>query len=342
VSLLKFALARILSGFLLILASATGVFFAMRLLGNPIEIALEGRVSDEEIARRVEEAGYNRPIWVQYFEYLALLSRGSLGASNLDGVDVLSTILKYLPASVENGLTILLISSLIAIPLGYWLASKRNTTLGDYSRLGVILLYTIPPFLLAVILKIVFTVWIPVLPVSGRISVTSEITLMSRGGTSGFIIWDAISTGSWSVLPDYFSHLLLPMLSIGIVVATGLARTFRVSLLEQFESDWYVEARNNFGNTWRTKWNHLFRPAAAQLVTAIGISTAAIVPGLVLGERVFEIRGLGFLLIQVIVLRDYNTVQGLVIVIALMIILINLLADLIAAILDPRFRKVVK
>lgn len=341
-SLLRFAITRVLSGGLLVVASVIAVFLMMRTLGNPIAIALAGRVSEEEIALRTEAAGLNRPILEQMFEYLSRLFSGSLGETTLSGQDVGSIVGIYLPASVEFGALVLLVSASVAIPIGYLAARNQGKLKSQLIRVSAIVLYAAPVFLLAVILKVVFTVWIPLFPVAGRISVSSQIELEISSPNTGFIFYDSLVSGSGAVLVDYLWHLVLPVMAIGIIYASSIVRAVRSNLTEQMESDWYLEARNKFGDNQKTIIRHLIRPAAAPIITAFGSQAIVVLTGMIFAELVFEIRGLGFLLSEAVIARDYNLVQGVVVVIAIFVILINLVTDLVAAAIDPRFRKVVR
>lgn len=341
-SLLRYATLRILSGGLLVIASATAIFLMMRLLGNPIAIALAGRVSEEEIALRTEAAGLNRPLLVQLFEYLGKLFSGSLGQTTISSQEIGQLLWVYLPASLEFGFLVLLFAAAIATPIGYFAARNANKFRSEVIRVSAIILYAAPIFLFALILKVIFTIWIPLFPVAGRVSVNSQIALQTRSSNTGFILFDAISAGYWPAIGDYLLHMSLPVIAIGLIYASSLVRTIRVTVLEQLSSDWYLEARNKFGDNRQTALTHLFRPALAPIVNSFGSQAIVVLTGMVFAERVFEIRGLGFLLTEAVLSRDYNLVQSVVVVIAVLVIAINLVTDLIAASIDPRFRKLVR
>jgi peptide/nickel transport system permease protein len=341
-SLLRYALLRLLSGALLVVASAVAIFLVMRLLGNPIAIALSGRVSEEDIALRIEAAGLNRPLELQLFEYLGQLLRGSFGETTLSSQDVSQLIWASLPASLEFGFLALLFAAIVSVPIGFFAARNAKKVRSEAIRISAIVFYAIPIFLFALLLKIVFTVWIPLFPVAGRTSVNSQIVLQSQSPNTGFILFDALSAGYWPAIPDYFLHMALPVLAVGLVIAASLIRAIRVTVLEQLSSDWYLEARNKFGDNRQTAVTHLLRPSLAAIITSFGSQAIVVLTGLVLAEQVFEIRGLGYLLTEAVLSRDYNLVQGVVVVIAMIVIAINLVNDLVAAAIDPRFRKLVR
>ena len=341
-SLLRYAILRLISGALLIVASATAIFLLMRLLGNPIAIALAGRVSEEEIALRTEAAGLTRPLQVQFFEYIGKLLGGSLGQTTLSSQDVELLLWEALPASLEFGFLVLLFAAMISTPIGFYAARNAGRLRSESLRVSAIVLYATPIFLFAVLLKIVFTVWIPLLPVAGRVSVNSQIALQTQSPNTGFIFFDALASGNWSAVADHLIHMALPVVAVGLVLSASLIRAVRVTVLEQLTSDWYLEARNKFGDNRQTATTHLFRPALATIITSFGTQAIVVLTGMVFAEKVFEIRGLGYLLTEAVLSRDYNLVQGIVVAIALIVIAINLVTDLIAAAIDPRFRKLVR
>lgn len=341
-SLLRYALLRLLSGALLVVASATAIFLMMRLLGNPIAIALSGRVSEEEIAARTEAAGLNRPLLDQLLEYLGQLASGTLGKTTITSQEIDSQLWTYLPASLEFGVLVILFAVLVAVPLGYRTARHPDRVSSFLLRVSSIAIYAAPIFLSALILKIVFTIWIPLFPVSGRVSVASQIALEVSSPNTGFILFDAVSSGSWQVAIDYLLHMALPVLSIGLVYASSLLRAVRSTVIEQIGSDWYLEARNKFGDDQGTIFRHLFRPALASIITSLGTQVIVVLSGMIFAETVFEIRGLGFLITSAVISRDYNLVQSLIVVIAVLVIAVNLVTDLVSAAIDPRFRKLVR
>lgn len=338
---LRYAVLRVLIGAGLVLASIAAVFFFMRLLGNPIAIALGERSTEEEIAERTEQAGLNRPLLEQFLDYLGQLGSGSLGTSIIRGDSIGAAVGASLPATIELGIAILLIAVLVGLPLGTFLALRARTKLDNFVRTGTILLYTLPSFVFAVILKLVFSVWLPVFPSSGRMQVQSNILLQTQPQTS-FAVIDAIRLGNAQVLGDVLWHLALPAICIGLIIGGSFTRAVRVAILNVVDSDWYLEAKNRFGNGLKTKIRHLILPAAAPIVNAFGVHTVAVFTGLVFVEKVFEIRGIGFLLTDSIIAREYTVVQGITIVVAVIVVTINLISDLVSAAIDPRYRMVIR
>lgn len=192
---LRYAVLRVLIGAGLVLASIAAVFFSMRLLGNPIAVALGERSTEAEIAIRTKAAGLDRPLMEQFLDYLGQLGSGSLGNSIIRGDSIGTAIATSLPATIELGLAILMITILVGLPLGTFLALRARTRLDNVVRTGTILLYTLPSFVFAVILKLVFSVWLPLFPSSGRMQVQSSIQLQTQPQT-GFAVIDALRLGN--------------------------------------------------------------------------------------------------------------------------------------------------
>lgn len=338
---LRYSLKRSALGVGLVLVSATLVFFLMRLLGNPIAIALGSRATDAEIAARTKAAGLDRPIVVQYLDYLQQLGSGSLGETILTQESVLGQISQSIPATVELGLAILLATLAVGLPIGTYLALRRGTKLDSSFRVGTILMYALPSFVFAVFLKLFFSVWIPIFPSSGRMKVESSILLQTPNQT-GFAVLDSMFLGNLNVLADVLLHLALPAISIGLIIGASFTRAVRVAIVAVLDSDWYLEAKNRLGDGFRVRVRHLFLPASAPIINAFGLHAIAVLTGLVFVERIFEIRGLGYLLTDAIISRDYSLVQGITIIVAVVVVVINLITDLISGAIDPRYRSVIR
>lgn len=338
----RYAFQRILLGVALLAVSLGLVFFAMRTLGNPIAIALDSRVSEEEIARRTEEAGLSRPLHEQFFDYVSTALGGSLGETILSGKSITRLVAQHLPATIELGIITLLIALVLGLLFGLLMALRESSRTDKFFRVGTIVFYAVPIFLLGVWLKLAFSIWIPILPVSGRLSVGADIDLKSGSIQTGFVLFDSLASGKFGVFADALAHLALPSLTVGLVVAASFARAVRAIVLPLLSSDWYREALIRSQDKKRALRRHVLKPVAAQLLNAFGIYIVATLTGLVFAERLFEFRGLGYLLTSAIIERDFNLVQGTTLVIAVIVIISNTSTDLIAAAVDPRFRKVLQ
>jgi peptide/nickel transport system permease protein len=284
----------------------TIVFLLLHMLpGDPVEIMLgESAVPalKEELRR---ELHLDRPILVQYGEFLAGLPRGDLGVSFRSREPVAREIARRFPATLLLAATSILVAVGVALPLGVLAAMRRGKAADIVSGFAAMLSLAIPNFLLGPLLVLVFSVQLGILPVSGY-------------GTA--------------------RHLVLPAATLGTGMAALLMRMIRATLLEELDKE-YVTAASARGLSRRAAVAlHALRNALVPVVTVLGLSFGAVLAGSVIAETIFAWPGIGRLLIQAIDARDYPLVQGCVLVIALCTVLVNLATDLLCARLDPRIR----
>jgi len=284
----------------------TVVFFLLHLLpGDPVEIMLgENAVPalKEELRR---ELHLDRPVLVQYAEFLAGLPRGNLGMSFRSREPVAREIARRFPATLLLASTSVAVAILVALPLGVLSAIRRGKAADYLSGFAAMLSLAVPNFLLGPLLVLVFSVQLGILPVSGYGTVR---------------------------------HLVLPAATLGTGMAALLTRMLRATLLEELGKE-YVTAAAARGLPRRAAVAlHALRNALVPVVTVLGLSFGAVLSGSVIAETIFAWPGIGRLLIQAIDARDYPLVQGCVLVIALCTVMVNLATDLLCARLDPRIR----
>ena len=315
----------VLTRFLLIIPTVfilvTIVFFVMRATGDPISAALGGRLTPEELQKRIHAAGYDRPLIVQYIDYLGGLLHGDLGTTLTDNQKVSSILVHYGSATFELAFLTLIVALIVGIGLGRIAARKRDHAADAGIRTFAILCYATPVFFLGLILKLIFAIWLNVLPASGRSSLSSEMQFSRLVSPTGFYIIDAIQLGDMSVLLDVLRHAVLPALALGLLTAG------------------YVEAARSRGVSEKRLLNkHAWKPALIPIITVMGMQIALMLAGAVLTETTFEWKGLGFMLSQYLKARDFVAVQGIVILIAIIVAVVNFIVDVIAALVDPRVR----
>ncbi len=302
----RYFLRRLLQAIPVAFGVVTIVFLLLHMLpGDPVEIMLgESAVPalKEELRR---ELHLDRPILVQYGEFLAGLPRGDLGVSFRSREPVMREIARRFPATLLLAATSILVAVAVALPLGILAAMRRGKWADILSGFAAMLSLAIPNFLLGPLLVLVFSVQLGVLPVSGY-------------GTA--------------------RHLVLPAVTLGTGMAALLMRMIRATLLEELNRE-YVTAASARGLSRRAAVTlHALRNAVVPVVTVLGLSFGAVLAGSVIAETIFAWPGIGRLLIQAIDARDYPLVQGCVLVIALCTVLVNLATDLLCARLDPRIR----
>jgi peptide/nickel transport system permease protein len=284
----------------------TVVFFLLHMVpGDPVEIMLgESAVPSLKDELR-KELHLDRPLPVQYAEFLSGLPRGDLGTSFRSREPVSREIARRFPATLLLASASIGVAVLVALPLGMLAAMRRGKAADYLSGFAAMLSLSIPSFLLGPILVLVFSIRLGLLPVSGF-------------GTA--------------------RHLLLPAVTLGTGMAALLTRMIRATLLEEIDKE-YVRAAEARGLSRRAAVGlHALRNAMVPVVTVMGLSFGAVLAGSVIAETIFSWPGIGRLLIQAIDARDYPLVQGCVLVIALSTVAVNLATDILCARLDPRIR----
>ena len=290
----------------LALLVATLVFSLIHLTpGDPVEMMLGEGAQRSEVDRLRSELGLDRPLLEQYLSFIGGLVQADLGDSLHFGQPVVEVLWRHYPATLELAVASLLVALLVALPLGIVAAVRRDGAMDHLSRFFALLGVSIPNFWLGPVLILVFSIHLGLFPVSGR--------------------------SGWA-------SLVLPAITLGTALAGLLTRMVRSSLAEELNKDYLVTARAKGVARRAVLLRHALRNALLPVVTIVALQFGALLTGAIITETIFSWPGLGRLIIQAIRLRDYPLVQGGVLVIALTYVLLNLLADLLYAWLDPRIR----
>lgn len=291
------------------------VFALIRMVpGDPIDVMYGGEGMDAiRRAALSHELGLDQPVVVQYGKWLWRAVQGDLGNSYRAGMPVLQLIGQRLPATLLLSFAALFLSLLIALPLGLLAAVKRNSGADMAAMIFAILGISLPNFWSGILLVLVFAIWLGWLP----------------------------SIGYVSPFEDFFKslrHLILPAIALGWALSGATTRLARSSMLEELGKD-YVRTARGKGLAERTVLlTHTLRNALIPTVTMIGLQLGFLIGGTVVVETVFAWPGVGLLVVDSIFARDYPVVQGIVLVIAVVVVLVNLLVDVIYTVLDPRIR----
>ena len=317
----------------------TVVFFFLRVIGDPITAAQGGRLPPDKINELKQAAGYNDPIIVQYGRYLWDMLHGNFGTTLTDHRPISQVIVQYGPATLELVFWALIVAFLVGIPLGRLAARHYNRGPDMGIRLFAILFYAAPVFFLAIVLKLIFAIWLKWLPVSGRASIMVQTALESkdRVNTHVYII-NAIMSGNGSYVVDVLRHAVLPGLALGLMTAGVFIRLIRINLLQTLRADFVTAARARGVSESKVVAQHAFRNALIPVVTVMGMEIAMMLGGAILTETSFEWKGLGYALSQALIARDFVAVQGMVTGIAVIVAVASFLIDIINALVDPRVR----
>jgi peptide/nickel transport system permease protein len=320
----EYIIKRILQIIPTILMITLVVFTMMQAIpGDPI-ITLLGDAYDEADAIKLRQAyGLDKPIYVQYGVWLGKLVQGDWGESILTGRSVLKDVLIRLPVTIELIVLAMLIALLIAIPAGI-IAAVRQNTWGDYTAMSTALVgISIPDFFLGVLLLLVFSIALKgFLPSSGWVYLP---------GTCPSIICEASVWGN-------LKHALMPAIALGVGRAAILTRLLRASMLEIIRMEYVTTARAKGLAEKFVIIKHALKNALIPTVTIMGLQVGFLIGGAIVVETLFAIPGLGTYGINAIIARDYQQVQGFILLVAICFVLINFLVDLVYSFLDPRIR----
>jgi len=315
------------------------VFLFMRVTGDPITAALGGKLPPDQLQAAIHEAGYDRPILIQYFEYLGQIFTGNFGTTLTGNREpVIDVLVHYGAATLELAFYALIVALAVGIPLGM-LAAKVRDRWGDAAlRVFAILCYATPVFFAGLMLKLVFSVWLHWLPTSGRANPRTVIALDRLENPTGIYLIDALRTGNMTYIGDVLAHAVLPAIALGLLTAGVFLRLVRTNMITTLDAGYVDAARSRGVGEFRLTTKHAYRPALVPIITVIGLQVALLLGGAVLTESTFEWRGLGFQLTEYLAARDFVAVQGIVALLAIIVALTNFVVDLIAAAIDPRVR----
>ena len=295
-----------------LLAVLTLVFVLVRIVpGDPAQVILGDQASREAILAMRVRLGLDRPLLVQYLEFLGGALRGDWGVSMVSGRPVIEEVMAVLPWTIELTLLSLLIGTGVGVPLGVLAAVHRNR-LPDYgARIASLVGLSFPPFVSAILLLLLFAIVFPLFPV---ISATQ---------------------GS---LTAWLQAITLPAINLGLITAAYITRVTRSAMLEVFSED-YVRTARAKGVPWRAVvWRHALRNALIPVITVVGLYLSILIGNSVLTEIVFNRPGLGKLIVGALNQRDYTMLQGMMVIYTFMVVLVNLSTDLAYAVVDPRVK----
>ncbi|VXB88797.1 Peptide/nickel transport system permease protein [Microbacterium sp. 8M] len=321
-----------------VLILVTMVFFLMRITGDPITAALGGRLPAAQLAQRVHEAGYDRPVLIQYFEYLGKIVRGDFGTTITDGQPVTKVLLTYGSATLELAIYALIVAFAVSIPLGLVAAHRRDKWQDASLRIMAILAYATPIFFVGLLLKLVFSVWLGWMPVSGRAGTQTELLMSGVSTPTGIYLLDAIRLGNGPAIGDVLWHAILPALALGLLTAGIFLRLIRTNVIGTLGQQYVTSGRSRGVSEYRLVTKHAFRPALIPIITVMGLQIALLLSGAILTETTFEWKGIGFMLSEYLKARDFVAVQGIVVMIAVIVAVTNFIVDIVAAMIDPRVR----
>lgn len=314
----------------------TLVFLLLRVApGDPISAALGGRLPPEVLAERRAAAGYDRPLIVQYFDYLGDVLRFDLGTAVSDNRHVTTILSINGGATISLAVSAIIVAIVIGLPLGLLAARYRNSAFDVVVRIFGILTYAAPVFFVGVIAITIFTGMLGWLPSGQQAGPIYQATVEAK--TNIFLI-DALLAGNGEAFVDGLEHIVMPAVTLGLLVMGVLVRMIRVNVAQTLRDDYVEAARARGIPERRVVFHHAFRNAMVPFVTVLGLQVALLLSGAILTESTFSWPGVGSELVRYINARDYVAVQGIMTMVALAVTVISFVIDLVNALIDPRVR----
>ncbi|NGO66143.1 ABC transporter permease [Rhizobium daejeonense] len=303
--MIRFVLTRLFRALITILAVVTFAFIVLRMSGDPAQVMLGPDVPQESIDAFRAAWGLDRPLWIQYLAYIKEIFTGDFGVSMRDKASALQLVIERVPATLQLTIPALLLKLAIGIPAGVYAALHRQSTIDRGVILAAIFGFTIPSFVMGLLLVLIFSVILGVLPSGGQ---------------------------------DTWMHGILPTLTMSIGGIGILARFSRSAMIEVMGQP-YIRTASAKGLKWPdVVWRHALPNAAVPIVTIVGFMVGSLIAGAVVVESIFSWPGIGRLLVVSVTNRDLAVVQCILLIVAAAMVLSNLVVDLLYGWLDPRLR----
>ena len=310
------------------------VFFMVRAIpGDPAQILLGQQATHEQVQQLRAHMGLDKPVIVQYAVFLRDAMTGDLGDSIVTGRPVTTELLVRFPATLELTAFAMLIAIAVGVPVGVISAVRQYSLLDKLTSVLALTGISIPIFWLAMVLILIFGVRLELLPFPGRLS--SGVSIQAY---TGLVLVDSLLTGNFGAFWDGFKHLIMPALALGTIPMAVITRMMRSSMLEVMGEDYVRTARAKGVVPRRVVFKHALRNAMLPTITVIGLQVGLLMGGAIVTETIFSWPGVGQIAYESIYRRDYAMIQGVVLYAALLFVLVNLVVDVLYAVLDPRVR----
>ncbi|BCH21428.1 ABC transporter permease [Mesorhizobium sp. L-8-3] len=333
--MLRFILRRLLLLIPVIVGLTVIMFAIARLLpGDPVALAAGPNATKAEIEALAVEYGLDKPVWVQYANYVSGLVHGDLGTSLLTRRPVAADIAAYLPATLELVFAAMFIAVAVGIPLGLVTAVWRNRWPDYLAQVGAIGAISMPRFFLGLLLQLCFAMWLMWLPLGGRL----PIVVIPPPTVTGFLTIDSLIAGNWTAFTLSLRHLALPAIAMSLSPLATIMRMMRSSTIEVMQQDYVMTARALGLSSTKIVTKYVARNAVSATLTVIGLYFGWLLGGTVLVETVFDWPGLGLYATKAIVSQDMMPVIGVALVIGLLFVAANLVTDILYGVINPKVR----
>ena len=333
-ALLRYSATRLGLAPVMLWLIATLVFLLLRVApGDPVDAVLGSRAPAAAKAAMRARLGLDQSLLDQYLDYLHGLIQGDLGQGLINQEPVSNIISRTLPASLELSVLALVVAAIVGLSIGFSGIARPEGKLDLAGRLYGLGTYALPPFWVAMLVQLLFAVSLGWLPVGGRF----PPSLMPPQG-SGFYLIDSVLALDWTALRGTIRHLVLPAGTLALLLSGTFTTALRLNLRRTLRGDYVEAARSRGLSETQVVLRHGLPNALLPVLTIAGITVASLIGGALLIEVTFSWPGIALRLQEAINQRDYPVVQGIVVVIAALVVLVSVAVDLLVAALDPRIR----
>lgn len=299
--------------------------------GDPAELLLGERATEETLEAMREHLGLNEPLYVQYGMFLKRLIKFDLGETIWTRQKVWNEIKQRYPATIELSIAAMFLSCFFGIILGIISATKQYSWFDYMSMIASLIGVSIPVFWLGLVLMLVFSLYLGWFPMSGRMGIGIDLEIITN-----FYVLDAILTRNWPALKDVLWHLTLPAVALSTIPLAIIARMTRSSMLEVLRQDYIKTAKaKGLGQT-KIVLKHALRNGLIPVITVIGLQFGIMLGAAILTETVFAWPGVGKWIFDGVVKRDYMVIQGGTLAVAACFVIVNLIVDVLYAVINPR------
>lgn len=331
----SYILKRILLMIIVLFGVSCIIFFIAHVIpADPISAMLGGNAPADVIERMEEKLGYNKPIWVQFTDFIRGAVVGDFGVSLRTNNPVMQDINNYFPATLELTILAMIIAVILGVTLGILSAVYRNKWIDQFSRFFSIIGVSMPVFWTGLLLLLLFYYKLGWFSGAGRLGFFTS----PPQHITGMYLFDSLVTANWPVFKDALDHIILPAFCLGFLSTASIARTIRASMLDIMKQEYITTAKAKGLSKFIVIVRHTLKNALIPTVTIIGLTFGSMLEGAVLTETVFSLPGLGRYITAGLLALDYNSVMGGTLYIAFIYSLVNLLVDVLYAVLDPRMR----
>jgi peptide/nickel transport system permease protein len=331
----SYVAARLVQLVFVLLGVSVVVFVTMHLLpGDVAQLLLGERATNEQLLRLRSQLGLDQPVWVQYARFMREALRGDLGISIQSNRAALDDVVTAFPVTLQLALASLLLASLGGVPIGVLSAVQRGSRFDAVVMTLTLFGVSMPIFWLGLMLLVLFAAGLGWLPVGGLMPVGLDPTRIT-----GMSVIDSMLSGNGAMIAASIRHMILPAVTLASVPLALIARITRAEVLSAATADHVRTARAKGVADSRVILRHVLRNAAIPIVTVIGLQAGLLLSGAVLTETIYSLPGLGRLMVDSILSRDYPVVQAGALFIAVVFVLVNLAVDILYAALDPRISR---